>query len=197
MTSGEAAHRDRGAAAVVIGARRPRRGPARPGRTVMSVIGHRRGGPPAGTEPFHGRPGSRRPLRRPSSRCSWQRCAASTGCSPAIMPGCSPGTAPSGEARPYVPSDDPRHIDWAVTARTSDPHVRDDRRPRLELWLVLDTSSSHAFRNWPVDQARAGVDGEAFALLASRGGNRIGAVASEQGWTIDPRPSRPCPRPPR
>ena len=30
-----------------------------------------------------------------------------------------------GEARPYVAGDDPRRIDWSVTARTSEPHVRD------------------------------------------------------------------------
>ena len=153
----------------------------------MSVIGHRRGGPPAGTEPFRGRPGSRRPLRRPSSRCSWQRCAASTGCSPAIMPGCSPGTAPSAARRP-TPGDDPRHIDWAVTARTNDPHVRDTIADHeLELWLVLDTSSSHAFRNRPVDQHElAWTAAGAFALLASRGGNRIGAVASGKGGRLIP-----------
>ena len=30
-----------------------------------------------------------------------------------------------GEARPYVAGDDPRYIDWAVTARMDEPHVRD------------------------------------------------------------------------
>ena len=61
-----------------------------------------------------------------------------------------------GEAGPYVPGDDPRHIDWAVTARTGDPHVRDTIADHeLELWLVLDTSSSHALRHRPLHQARA------------------------------------------
>ena len=85
-----------------------------------------------------------------------------------------------GEARPYVPGDDPRHIDWAVTARTNDPHVRDTIADHeLEVWLVLDTSSSLGFgtgvaTKHEVAWSAAG----AFALLASSGGNRVGAVRS-------------------
>lgn len=86
-----------------------------------------------------------------------------------------------GEARPYVPGDDPRHIDWAVTARTSSPHVRDTIADHeLELWLVADTSASLAFgtarsTKHEVAWAVAG----AFALLAGRGGNRVGAVTTD------------------
>jgi uncharacterized protein (DUF58 family) len=85
-----------------------------------------------------------------------------------------------GEARPYVPGDDPRHIDWAVTARTNDPHVRDTIADHeLEVWLALDTSSSLGFgtgraTKHEVAWSAAG----AFALLASSGGNRVGAVRS-------------------
>ena len=44
-----------------------------------------------------------------------------------------------GEARPYVPGDDPRHLDWAVTARTQEPHVRDMVADHeLDVWIVLD-----------------------------------------------------------
>jgi uncharacterized protein (DUF58 family) len=94
-----------------------------------------------------------------------------------------------GEARPYVPGDDPRHIDWAVTARTNDPHVRDNIADHeLELWLVLDTSSSLGFgtgraTKHEVAWSAAG----ALALLASSGGNRVGAVRS----TTDGTRSRP------
>ena len=42
-----------------------------------------------------------------------------------LLPG--PGSD-TGEARPYVAGDDTRHIDWAVTARTTEPHVRDTDR---------------------------------------------------------------------
>jgi uncharacterized protein (DUF58 family) len=77
-----------------------------------------------------------------------------------------------------VPGDDPRHIDWAVTARTHVPHVRDTIADHeLDVWLVVDSSASLGFGTgqWTkhdVAWASAG----AFALLASDGGNRIGAV---------------------
>lgn len=85
-----------------------------------------------------------------------------------------------GEARPYVPGDDPRHIDWAVTARTNEPHVRDTIADHeLELWLVLDTSSSLAFgTGFATKHELAWSAAGAFALLASSGGNRVGAVRS-------------------
>jgi uncharacterized protein (DUF58 family) len=83
-----------------------------------------------------------------------------------------------GEARPYEPGDDPRAIDWAVTARTSEPHVRDFIADHeLELWLIVDGSSSLNFgtgRATKHEVAWSAVG--AFALLASGGGNRIGAV---------------------
>jgi len=85
-----------------------------------------------------------------------------------------------GEARPYVAGDDPRHIDWAVTARTSDPHVRDMIADHeLELWLVFDRSASMSFgtgRSTKHELAWAAAG--AFAMLAGRGGNRVGAVVS-------------------
>ena len=60
-----------------------------------------------------------------------------------LLPG--PGSD-TGEARPYVAGDDTRHIDWAVTARTTQPHVRDTISDReLELWLVVDASKSLDF----------------------------------------------------
>jgi uncharacterized protein (DUF58 family) len=85
-----------------------------------------------------------------------------------------------GEARPYVPGDDPRHIDWAVTARTDEPHVRDTIADHeLELWIVLDTSSSLAFGTGLASKHEmAWSAAGAFALLASSGGNRVGAVRS-------------------
>jgi uncharacterized protein (DUF58 family) len=96
----------------------------------------------------------------------------------------------SGEARPYVPGDDPRHIDWAVTARTSEPHVRDTIADHeLELWVVADTSSSMAFgtaeaTKYELAWSAAGT----FALLASSGGNRVGAVTTTpEGVTSRPR----------
>jgi uncharacterized protein (DUF58 family) len=50
------------------------------------------------------------------------------------------------QVRPYVPGDDVRQIEWNVTARTGEPHVRVNLADRvLVTWLVLDTSPSMHF----------------------------------------------------
>ena len=50
--------------------------------------------------------------------------------------------------RPYVAGDDVRRIDWNVTARTGEPHVRVDLAERvLVTWLVLDTLRVDAVRH--------------------------------------------------
>lgn len=94
-----------------------------------------------------------------------------------------------GEARPYVPGDDPRHIDWAVTARNHEPHVRDMIADHeLDVWLVFDTSSSLGFGTaLTTKHELAWSAAGAFALLASTGGNRVGAATS----TIDATKGRP------
>ena len=80
--------------------------------------------------------------------------------------------------RPYVPGDDVRRIDWNVTARTGEPHVRVDLAERvLVTWLVLDTSISMQFGT--ADRRKADVaEGVAVAIghLATRRGNRLGVV---------------------
>jgi uncharacterized protein (DUF58 family) len=94
----------------------------------------------------------------------------------------------AGEARPYVAGDDPRRIDWPVTARTGDTHVRDTIADHeLELWIVLDTSASLAFGT--ADHTKAEVAwaaAGAIALLAARGGNRVAAVTAAGSRTIIP-----------
>lgn len=83
----------------------------------------------------------------------------------------------AGETRRYVPGDDPRRIDWNVTARAQGPHVRDAVAEReLESWLVADLSASTDFgtalcTKRDLVMAAAG----ALALLASRAGDRVGA----------------------
>ena len=60
-----------------------------------------------------------------------------------LLPG--PGSEP-GESRIYQPGDDVRRMDWAVTARTNHPHVRQMIADReLETWLVIDMSASLDF----------------------------------------------------
>jgi uncharacterized protein (DUF58 family) len=81
--------------------------------------------------------------------------------------------------RPYHPGDDVRHIDWNVTARMQEPHVRVHVGERaLTTWLVLDTSASMTFGT--ADRRKADVaEGVALAVghVASRRGNRLGVVS--------------------
>ena len=82
------------------------------------------------------------------------------------------------QVRPYVPGDDVRQIDWNVTARTGEPHVRVQLAERvLVTWLVLDTSPSMQFGT--ADRRKADVaEGVAIAVghIATRRGNRLGFV---------------------
>src|SRR5438093_13788843 len=85
--------------------------------------------------------------------------------------------------RPYVPGDDVRRMDWNVTARTNEPHVRVDLAERvLVTWLVLDASPSMEFGT--ADRRKADVaEGVAIAVghLATRRGNRLGIVTFGDG----------------
>ena len=96
--------------------------------------------------------------------------------------------------RPYVPGDDVRRIDWNVTARTTEPHVRVDLAERvLVTWLVVDTSASMQFGT--ADRRKADVaEGVAIALghLATRRGNRLGITTfgSAEDLSLPPRQGR-------
>jgi uncharacterized protein (DUF58 family) len=94
-----------------------------------------------------------------------------------LVPG--PGTEP-GEARRYQPGDDVRRMDWAVTARTTEPHIRDTVADReLETWLAVDLSASLDFGTAECDKRELAVAAcAAVAHLTRGGGNRVGAVAS-------------------
>lgn len=85
-----------------------------------------------------------------------------------------------GEARVYLPGDDVRHIDWNVTARTTEPHVRDTIADReLETTLVIDLSGSMSFgtaREEKRDTALAAT--AAIGFLVARGGNRLGGLVA-------------------
>lgn len=92
-----------------------------------------------------------------------------------LVPG--PGSEP-GEARPYQPGDDVRRMDWAVTARTTVPHIRETVADReLETWLAVDLSPSLDFGTAACQKRDLAVCAvAAISHLTSGGGNRIGAV---------------------
>ena len=96
--------------------------------------------------------------------------------------------------RPYVPGDDVRRIDWNVTARTGEAHVRVDLAERvLVTWLVLDNSVSMQFGT--AERRKADVaEGVAVAIghLATRRGNRLGVVGfgGEEFRSLPPRQGR-------
>ena len=82
------------------------------------------------------------------------------------------------DLREYQHHDDVRHIDWNVTARLQQPHVRvftEDRE--MAAWFLLDLSPSVDFGSG--EQRKRTVSAEFVAVLArllTRHGNRIGAM---------------------
>lgn len=100
-----------------------------------------------------------------------------------LLPG--PGSEP-GDARPYQAGDDVRRMDWAVTARTTSPHVRETVADReLETWAAVDLSSSLDFGTADLDKRRLALAAlTAVAHLTSGGGNRIGTVVTTGATTV-------------
>ena len=99
------------------------------------------------------------------------------------------------DLREYQPHDDVRHIDWNVTARLGQPHVREFLEERdMAVWFLVDLSASMDWGSGQ-DPSAATDDGqgaprskqaaatELVALLArlfSRSGHRIGALLYRQ-----------------
>ena len=87
------------------------------------------------------------------------------------------------DLREYQHHDDVRHIDWNVTARLQQPHVRvftEDRE--MSAWFLLDLSPSMDFGSG--DQRKRGLSAELVAVLAralTRHGNRVGAMLYGSG----------------
>ncbi|MHC1557538.1 DUF58 domain-containing protein [Actinomycetospora sp. C-140] len=105
-----------------------------------------------------------------------------------LVPG--PGTEP-GEPRPYQPGDDVRRMDWAVTARTTEPHIRETIADReLETQLVVDLSPSLDFGTAACEKRDLAVAACAAVVHLTRGGgNRVGAVVAT-GARTDRLPAR-------
>ena len=87
------------------------------------------------------------------------------------------------DLREYQHHDDVRHIDWNVTARLQQPHVRvftEDRE--MSAWFLLDLSPSMDFGSG--EQRKRQLSSEFVALLArllTRHGNRVGAMLYGSG----------------
>ncbi len=91
-----------------------------------------------------------------------------------LLPG--PGTDLA-EARYYLPGeDDVRRMDWAVSARTTIPHVRDVVADReLETWVLVDLSASMRFGTAAMEKRDLAVAAVAtMGLLTFRVGDRFG-----------------------
>jgi len=100
-----------------------------------------------------------------------------------LVPG--PGSEP-GDARAYQPGDDVRRMDWAVTARTTEPHVRQTVADReLETWVVLDLSASLDFGTASCEKRDLAIAAmAAITHLTRGGGNRIGAIVATGEQTL-------------
>lgn len=95
-----------------------------------------------------------------------------------LLPGVGSEVA---EAREYRPGeDDVRRMDWAVTARTTVPHVRDLLADHeLVTTIVLDASASMDFGTVLYEKRDVALGAvAAFGLMTQRGGNRVGAYVS-------------------
>lgn len=92
-----------------------------------------------------------------------------------LLPG--PGSEIAG-SREYRPGEDEvRRMDWAVTARTTVPHVREvDADRELTTWLLVDASPSMEYGTAELDKRELAVAAvAAIGFLTAGVGNRLGA----------------------
>jgi uncharacterized protein (DUF58 family) len=87
------------------------------------------------------------------------------------------------EVRPYVPGDDVRTIDWNVTARTGEPHVKRFVEEReLTVMLLVDVSASQDFGSGRRSKLEAAVELSALlALSAVENGDKVGMLLFHGG----------------
>lgn len=93
-----------------------------------------------------------------------------------LLPG--PGSD-TNDARIYQPGqDDVRKMDWAVTARTTVPHVRDTMADReLEVWALLDATPSMNWGTEGITKRDLGIAAIAtIGFLSQKMGDRFGGM---------------------
>lgn len=82
------------------------------------------------------------------------------------------------ELRNYLPGDDPRNIDWKVTARTGEPYVRvyTEEKDRT-VWLLIDQRMAMFFGSkWKMKSVTAAEAAAVSAWRVLSSGDRVGAV---------------------
>ncbi|HED66693.1 MAG TPA: DUF58 domain-containing protein, partial [Planctomycetes bacterium] len=90
------------------------------------------------------------------------------------------------EVRPYQPGDEVRSIDWNVTARTGEPHIKTYQEERqLLLHLVVDAARSMEFSS--TDRSKLEVAAEVAALLAFVAAHNQDQVGLSLASCSDPR----------
>jgi uncharacterized protein (DUF58 family) len=84
------------------------------------------------------------------------------------------------EVRPYVAGDDPRSIDWRVTARRGRVHTKLFREERERpVWLLVDLDTSLFFGSRRQLKSALAVRAAALlAWIAAAGGDRVGGVVA-------------------
>ena len=82
------------------------------------------------------------------------------------------------DVREYEPGDDPRSIDWNLTARSDRTYVRESLPDRgVDVWLIVDSSRSLDWGTARCFKRQLSVElAAAAAHLLVRRGNRIGAI---------------------
>jgi len=86
------------------------------------------------------------------------------------------------EVREYQPGDDPRLIDWNLTARSNTTYVRESYPDRgLDVWMVVDTSRSLDWGTARCLKRQTALElVTAASQLLARHGNRVGALLADQ-----------------
>ena len=87
------------------------------------------------------------------------------------------------DVREYVPGDDPRQIDWNLTARSDRTFLREAHPDRgLDAWLILDASRSLDWGTARMLKREAAAELVlAASILLGRRGNRVGALIFDRG----------------
>ena len=87
------------------------------------------------------------------------------------------------DVREYVAGDDPRQIDWNLTARSDRTFIREAHPDRgLDAWLVLDVSRSLDWGTARMLKREAAAELVlAASILLGRHGNRVGALVFDRG----------------